>query len=148
MIGEHVMKKLSGEGDEMVSLKEIPSFDLQRHHAKVQLPDNIDLREIARKCHVFPLKLVSWQGEDFLLLAMLNPKDQLTIAKVEEKTQMKVLPVQAEALDIQWLIQKYYYGMQNTPRPSFRPKELAHQLFESLLGQVDASKMELQHRQS
>lgn len=133
MDGEQIRVRAFGEDKSVIPTAEIPSFDLQRHHAKIKVPENFDLRDLARKLQIFPLKLISIQGKLRLLLAMKNPRDQQAIMSVEMRTGMPVIPVQAEATDIQWLIQKHYYGRPLTPRPSYRPKDLSHQLFESLV---------------
>lgn len=112
--------------------KVIPSFDLQRHHAKVKLPEEFDLRDIAIKHHVFPLKVIQQRGVKKLLLAMRNTNDQQLIFDIEFRAGMNVLPVYADDIDIQWLIQKHYYGRPLTPTPTHRPKELTHDLFEQL----------------
>ena len=113
----------------------IPAFDLQRHHSQLDVPQDLNLRDLARKHKVFPLRVISWNGSDELLLAMTNPKNLEAIQQVEAKTGKKVIPVQAESVDVQWLIQKYYYGCSLTPHPSLRPLDFNHELFEKICSQ-------------
>ncbi len=112
-----------------------PSFDLQRHHSQLDVPQDLNLRDISRKHQVFPLKVTFWNGSPKLLLAMTNPKNQEAIQSVELKTGKSVIPVQAESADIHWLIQKYYYGCNVTPHPSMRPLDFNHDLFEKICSQ-------------
>lgn len=137
MNGELIERGSFWEGKSMGFEKEIPSFDLQRHHAKISAPKDLKLRDMSKKYLIFPLKLIQWNGSEHLVLAMRNPKDRQVILEVELRTGLNVLPVQADAMDIEWLIQKYYYGRQLTPRPSLRPREFSHLLFETLLIQAD-----------
>lgn len=119
--------------------KVIPSFDLQRHHNKVRLPEDIDIREISIKHHVFPIKLVNQSGRKRLLLAMRNPNDQELIYEIEFRAGVTVVPVYADDIDIQWLIQKHYYGRPLTPTPTNKPREVTHDMFEQLSIVTDAS---------
>lgn len=117
---------------------QIPSFDLQKHHSKVKVPEEFDLRDLSRKFHVFPLKVIQQDGKKRLLLAMRNPYDQRAIYDVEFRAGCTVIPVQADEIDIQWLIHKYYYGRPLTPTPSLRPQEITHDMFEQLAITTDA----------
>lgn len=117
---------------------DVPSFDLQKHHAKVELPTDIDLKEEVRRYCVFPLKVIKANGRRQLLLAMRNVKDQRAVYDVEFKAGMNVIPVQADDIDIQWLVQKHYYGRPLTPTPSNRTDEVTHDLFEQLTMTTDA----------
>lgn len=112
--------------------KERPHFDLQKHHHRVRVPEEFDLRDMARKFHIFPLKVILKDGIKHLLLAMRNPNDQQVIYDVQFRAGMNVIPVQADEIDIQWLIHKHYYGRPLTPTPSFKPHEVTHDLFEQL----------------
>jgi hypothetical protein len=96
----------------------IPVFDLQTHHSKVQVPTEFDLRDLAKKFAVFPLKLIAVNGRRRLLLAMKNPRDDAAIRDVEFRAGITVMPVQADNKDIQWLIQTHYYGRKLSPLPS------------------------------
>ncbi len=115
-----------------------PAFDLQKHHSKVKLPADFDMRDLAKKYSVFPLKVVMQGGRKSLLLAMRNPSDQQAVYDVEFRASMKVIPVQADEVDIQWLIQKHYYGRSLTPTPLERPREVTHDVFEQLTMTTDA----------
>lgn len=116
----------------------IPTFDLQKHNGKVKVPTEFDLRDLSKKHSIFPLKIVTQNGRRRLLLAMRNPADQQLIYDVEFRAGMPVLPVQADEVDIQWLIQKHYFGRQLTPTPLERPREFTHDLFEQLTMTTDA----------
>ncbi len=116
----------------------IPSFDLQKHHHKVKVPTNFDLRDLAKKHSVFPIKVISQNGRKKLILAMRNPTDHQVIYDVEFRSSMQVLPVQADDVDIQWLIQKHYYGRPLTHTSIERPREVTHDVFEQLTMTSDA----------
>lgn len=116
----------------------VPAFDLQKHHSKIKVPTDFDLKDFAKKFSIFPLKVISLNGKKKLLLAMRNPKDQQVIYDVEFRAGMTVIPVQADDVDIQWLIQKHYYGRPLTPTPLQRPREHTHDLFEQLSMSSDA----------
>jgi len=121
-------------------LNETPSFDLQKHHSKVRVPTEFDLKDLARKYHVFPLRVVNQNGKKRLLLAMRNPGDQSAIYDVEFKAGLTVIAVQADEIDIQWLIQKHYYGRQLSPTPNMKANEITFDLFEQLAITTDAQK--------
>jgi len=59
---------------------------------------------------------------------------------VEFRSGVVVIPVQADEIDIQWLIHKHYYGRPLTPTPSLKPEEVTHDLFEQLTITTDAQK--------
>jgi hypothetical protein len=115
----------------------IPTFDLEKHHSKVKLPTEFDLRDLAKKYSIFPLKVILQGGSKKLLLAMRNPGDQKLIFDVEMRAGMPVIAVQADDVDIQWLIQKFYFGRSLIPTPLERPREIAHEAFESLTKTTD-----------
>jgi len=119
---------------------ETPSFDLQKHHSKVRVPTEFDLKDLARKYHVFPLRVIHRDGKKRLLLAMRNPGNQSAIYDVEFKAGLTVIAVQADEIDIQWLIQKHYYGRQLSPTPNVKTPEITHDLFEQLAITTDAQK--------
>lgn len=115
----------------------IPTFDLQRHHSKLKVPIDLDLKELAIRYSIFPLKVIRKGGKKVLLLAMRNPKNQQAIFDVEFKAGLPVVAVQTDDIDIQWLIQKYYYGRPLSPTPLKRPHEVTHDLFEQLASTAD-----------
>lgn len=117
---------------------QIPEFNLQKHHARVKVPESFDLREMSRKNHIFPLKVIYRSGKKCLLLAMRNPNDQALVYDVEFKCSMPVIPVRADEIDIQWLIQKHYYGRPLSPTPSLKDQDISHDLFEQLTVTTDA----------
>jgi hypothetical protein len=116
----------------------IPTFDIEKHHSKVKVPTDFDLRDLAKKFSIFPLKVVTQAGKKRLLLAMRNPRDQKLIYDVEFRAGMPVVPVQADDVDVQWLIQKFYFGRPLTPTPLDRPREVTHDMFEQLTMTTDA----------
>ena len=107
----------------------IPVFDLQTHHNKVEVPSEFDLRDLAKKYSVFPLKVILLNGRRRLLLAMKNPYDQKATLDVEFRSGMSVLPVQADDKDVQWLIQTHYFGRKLSPTPSIHNEEITHDVF-------------------
>lgn len=111
---------------------EVPVFDLQTHHSKVQVPTEFDLRDLSRKHHVFPLKVVRQNGRKRLLLAMRNPFDQKALFDVEFRAGMPAIPVQADETDVQWLIQTHYFGRKLSPTPRAETGTLSFDLFEQL----------------
>jgi len=116
----------------------IPNFDLQKHHHKVKVPTEFDLRDLAKKHSVFPIKVISQEGRKKLILAMRNPMDHQVIYDVEFRSSMQVLAVQADDVDIQWLIQKHYYGRPLNHTSVDRPREVTHDVFEQLTMTSDA----------
>ena len=131
------------EGQEMTAetrVTEIPTFHLQKHHSQVRVPHEFDLRDLSRKYHIFPLRVIKKTGKKRLLLAMRNPHDHKAIDDVEFRSGVVVIPVQADEIDIQWLIHKHYYGRPLTPTPSLKPEEVTHDLFEQLTITTDAQK--------
>lgn len=110
----------------------IPSFDLQSHYHRISVPLDLDLRQLSRQHLVFPLRVVNSNGRKRLLLAMRDPYNQTAITDVEFRVSMAVIPVQADEIDIQWLIQKFYYGRELTPPHSYKPIEVIHDFFEQL----------------
>lgn len=117
---------------------QIPSFNLQKHHDRVRVPQEFDLRDLSRKYHIFPLRVIAQGDKRRLLLAMRNINDQKVIHDVEFRAGMPVIPVQADEIDLQWLIQKHYFGRSLTPTPRFQPNEVIHDLFEQLSMTTDA----------
>lgn len=107
----------------------IPIFDLQTHHSKVQVPTEFDLRDLAKKFAVFPLKIIQMNGRRKLLLAMKNPFDQQAVQDVEFRAGLTVVPVQADNKDIQWLIHTHYFGRKLSPTPSKHHDEVTHDVF-------------------
>ena len=116
----------------------MPTFDIEKHHSKVKVPTEFDLRDLAKKHSIFPLKVITQSGRKKLLLAMRNPGDQKLIYDVEFRAGMPVVAVQADDVDIQWLIQKFYFGRPLTPTPLDRPREVTHDVFEQLTMTTDA----------
>lgn len=111
---------------------EIPTFNLQAHHAKVQVPESFDMKDLARKYSAFPLKIVQQNGQKRLLLAMVNPLDQRAIADVEFRSGVNVIPVRADKLDVQWLIQTHYYGRRLSPVATIDESNISHDVFAQL----------------
>lgn len=131
---------MSGNKGNSKPQKPVPTFDLQSHHSKVQVPTEFDLRDLAKKYSVFPLKIVSISGRRRLLLAMRNPFDNNAILDVEFRAGTTVIPVLATEGDIQWLIHTHYYGRKITPTPSMVDPTIVYQdVFEQLEGVVDQS---------
>lgn len=122
--------------------KVIPTFDLQKHHSKVELSDEVNIKDLAIKHHVFPLKVIVQKNRRQLLLAMTNPNNHQLIYDIEFRAGMTVVPVYADDIDIQWLIQKHYYGRPLTPTPSDRPQEVTHDVFEQLTLVTDVHELE------
>lgn len=116
----------------MSQLNTIPVFNLQTHHDKVKVPAEFDIRDLSRKYHVFPLKMISQQGRKRLLLAMRNPHDQKAVLDVEFRAGVSVLPVQADDVEIQWLIQTHYYGRKLSPVPTENEMDVSHDVFQQL----------------
>ncbi len=115
------------------SSKPIPTFDLQTHHEKVEVPKEFDLRDLAKKYSVFPLKVIQMNGRRRLLLAMRNPYDNNAILDVEFRAAMPVVSVLANEGDIQWLIHTHYYGRKIAPTPSMSDPTIVFQdVFEQL----------------
>jgi hypothetical protein len=112
--------------------KTLPIFDLQTHHSRVQVPTEFDMRDLARKFSVFPLKTISQNGRKRLLLAMRNPYDAQAIMDCEFRSGMDVIAVQADDKDIQWLIQTHYFGRKLSPSPSHSEHEISHDVFAQL----------------
>jgi len=121
-------------------LASIPVFDLQTHHQKVQVPTEFDLRDLSRKYHIFPLKVISQNGRKRLLLAMANPYDHQAILDAEFRAGINVIPVQADQKDIQWLVQTHYFGRKLSPEPSEMEREVTHDVFQQLEMTTDAQK--------
>ena len=119
------------EGEDM-SADLVPSFDLQRHHAWVELPTEFDMRDLVRKYLVFPLKVVRIDNQPKLLLAMRDCLQAEAIQEVEFRSGLKVVPVLATELDIRWLVHRHLYGRSLTPTPSFRTRVDSDLLFERL----------------
>jgi len=108
-----------------------PIFNLKRHHQKIKIPQGFSFRDLSEKYRVFPLKQISIRGKKRILLAMLNIYDHHAIMDAEFRSNTTVIPVQADAADIQWLIETFYYGLkmsaeQNPPEPE---PELTQDLF-------------------
>lgn len=119
----------------------IPVFNLQAHHDKVEIPADFDLRDLARKYEVFPLKIVFHSGRRRLLLAMRNPFDHNAIHDVEFRAGLSVIPVQADPVDIQWLVQTHYFGRKLSPTPTDPAiADVSHNVFEQLEITTDAQK--------
>ena len=116
----------------------LPHFDLQTHHHRVKVPTEFDLRDIARKYSVFPLRVISQNGRKRLLLAMQNPYDQSAILDVEFRSGLSVVAVQADQKDIQWLIQTHYFGRKLSPSPTIHDRPVSHDVFEQLEITTDA----------
>lgn len=114
------------------SVATMPVFDLQTHHARVQVPTEFDLRDLSRKYSLFPLKVIIQNGLKKLLLAMRNPYDQQAILDTEFRSGMTVIPVQADEKDIQWLVQTHYFGRKLSPLPSKNEDDFTHDVFEQL----------------
>lgn len=110
----------------------IPVFDLQTHHSKVQIPTGFDMKDLARKYMIFPLKAVSQNGRKCVLLAMVNPHDQKAIADVEFRSGLTVIAVQADRVDVQWLIQTHYFGRRLSPVANVHATAVSHDLFAQL----------------
>ncbi|MDB5037844.1 MAG: hypothetical protein JWQ35_1372 [Bacteriovoracaceae bacterium] len=108
----------------------VPVFDLQTHHSRVEVPTDFDLRDLAKKYSVFPLKVIIMDGRRRLLLAMKNPFDQKPVLDVEFRSGMSVVPVQADEQDIVWLMQTHYFGKKLSPRPSAHTEDVTHDVFE------------------
>jgi hypothetical protein len=115
-----------------------PLFDLQRHHERVEVPTQFDLRDLCRKFEVFPLKLVHMSKEAQLLLAMKNPLDQEAIKEVESRVSAPIIPIQADSKDIQWLISTHFFGQKLAPPPSNQMDKIGIQLFEKLYTQTSS----------
>jgi hypothetical protein len=106
----------------------MPIFDLQTHHSKVEVPWEFDLRDLAKKYSVFPLKVISMNGTRRLLLAMKNPYNHNATRDVEFRAGMPIIAVQADDKDIRWLIQTHYYGQKLSPIPSGY-EDVTHDVF-------------------
>jgi len=119
---------------------EIPTFNLQAHHSKVQVPQSFDMKDLARKYSAFPLKLVQQNGQRRLLLAMVNPLDQRAIADVEFRSGVTVIPVRADRLDVQWLIQTHYFGRKLSPVANVEEAHITHDVFAQLEMTTDEQK--------
>lgn len=124
----------------MNSQRQIPVFNLQSHHAKVQVPAEFEMKDLCRKYNVFPLKLVIINGSKRLLLAMLNPLDHRAIADCEFRSGVSVLPVQADKVDIQWLIQTHYFGRKLSPVAQVDEEDVSHDVFAQLELTTDEQK--------
>ncbi len=118
----------------------IPTFNLQAHHQKVKVPSDFDLRDLSRRYQIFPLKIIAQNGKRKLLLAMRDINNQKAVYDVEFRAGMSVIPVQANDVDIQWLIQTHYYGRNLSPVPQVEEREILHDLFEQLEITTDAQK--------
>lgn len=112
--------------------QQIPEFNLQMHHAKVEVPRNFDMKDLAKKHQIFPLKVIAQNGKARLLLAMVNPFDQKAIADVEFRAGMTILPVRADRNDLQWLIQVHYFGRKLSPTAHVEPLDLHQDMFAQL----------------
>ncbi len=111
----------------------IPTFNLQTHHDRVEVPTSFDLRDLSKKHSVFPLKVITVQSRQRLLLAMRNPHDLEVIHEVEFRSGIPVIAVQATETDIQWLAQVHYYGRKLTPPVTFFDQDLYYEdVFEQL----------------
>ncbi len=119
---------------------QMPVFDLQVHHSKVSVPTEFDIRDLSKKYHVFPLKVIVQNDRRKVLLAMRNPFDQVAVRDVEFRSGMSVVPVQADEKDIQWLVQVHYYGRKLSPSPSTEEREVSHDVFAQLEMTTDAQK--------
>lgn len=111
---------------------QIPVFNLQAHHAKVQVPTDFDMRDLARRYSVFPLKVVAHNGMKRLLLAMVNPHDAKAISDIEFRSGITILPVQADKVDIHWLIQTHYFGRKLSPVAHVAQSDVIHDTFQQL----------------
>ena len=120
----------------------VPTFDLQKHHSKIEVPTDFDLRDLSKRFSVFPLKVITVEGRRRLLLAMRNPFDQKAILDVEFRSGISVISVQAEERDIQWLQQVHYYGQKLSPRPSDELPEITFDVFEqvSMISDMNSQK--------
>jgi hypothetical protein len=111
----------------------IPSFDLQSHHDRIEVPTDFDLKDLSKKYSVFPLKVITVQGRSRLLLAMRNPHDLEALHDVEFRSGVPVIAVQASEGDIQWLMQVHYFGRKLTPPASeINPDMYYDDVFEQL----------------
>src|SRR5262245_21152545 len=110
----------------------IPVFDLQTHHSKVEVPNSFDMKDLARKYGVFPLKAICQSGTKKLLLAMVNPHDHKAIADVEFRSGLNVIVVQADRVDVQWLIQTHYFGRRLSPVANIHATAVSYDLFSQL----------------
>jgi len=119
---------------------QIPVFNLQSHHAKVQVPAEFEMKDLCRKYFVFPLKLINSNGTKRLLLAMLNPQDHRAIADVEFRSGVSVMPVQADRVDINWLIQTHYFGRKLSPVAQVDEGDISHDVFAQLELTTDEQK--------
>jgi hypothetical protein len=119
---------------------QIPVFQLQLHHDKVQVPTEFDLRKLARKYLIFPLKIITPSGRKKLLLAMANPFDHQAIQDVEFATGLGVMPVQADRVEIQWLIQVHYFGRKLSPVAIVQESDVTRDLFSQLEMTTDEQK--------
>lgn len=111
---------------------EIPVFNLQAHHSRVQVPESFDMKDLARKYGCFPLKLIQQGTQKRLLLAMVNPFDQRAIADVEFRSGVTVTPVRADKVDVQWLIQTHYFGRKLSPVAQVAESDISHDVFAQL----------------
>lgn len=118
----------------------LPIFDLQTHYNKVMVPTGFDLRDLARKYSVFPLKVITQSGRQRLLLAMRNPFDHKATLDVEFRAGMTVVPVQADESDIQWLMQVHYYGKRLSPIPTTIDRAIVHDTFSQFQEVTDANR--------
>jgi hypothetical protein len=118
----------------------IPTFDLQSHHSKVSVPTDFDMRDLAKKYSIFPLKVILQNGRKRLLLAMRNPFDHRAVLDAEFRAGMTVIQVQADEVDIQWLVQTHYYGRKLSPVPSTADTPLSYNVFEQLEMTTDSQK--------
>lgn len=124
----------------MSKARQVPVFNLQMHHSKVEVPFEFDMRDLAKKYSVFPLKLIQHQGQKRLLLAMVNPFDHQAIRDVEFRSNFTVMPVQADRVDVQWLIQVHYYGRKLSPTASAVSEQVSHDVFAQLEMTTDEQK--------
>lgn len=120
----------------------IPTFDLQTHHSRVQVPTEFDLRDLAKKYSIFPLRVIMQAGRRKLLLAMRDPFNQQAVTDVRFRSGMDVVAVQADDRDIQWLMQTHYYGRRLSPTPNMfeEPTSFSFDVFEQLEMTTDAQK--------
>jgi len=93
----------------------IPVFNLQQDHDRVSVPTDFDMRDLARKHMVFPLRTVTHNQQDSLVLAMVNPFDHAAVAEVESRSGIPVIPVRSDKEDVKWLIQVHFYGLKLSP---------------------------------
>ena len=98
-----------------VLFESVPVFNLQNDHDRVSVPTSFDLRDLSRKHSVFPIRTVTHNQQDCLVLAMVNPFDQVALSAVEERCALPVIVVRADRDDIKWLIQVHYYGLKLSP---------------------------------